>query len=319
MRFKTVQFLFLSFAFFSTSSNAQFDLGKMKEMGKKIKGETKQQESAPFQTTNNQGSESTDPLEAELNNFISQKKKDQCDVSNMHSLRGDVTGDNKPDLISRMYVEGCGGGNMHGTQVVVVANVGQGAKVIGGWFEEGDLKLDRVNNGKIELSGLVVGPNDARCCPNTKVNRVLSHTNGKLVEEKQQSGSPKVASVASSSSSGGLLPSLTYLKKPLNISGSYCKYWKEEDDKKREPPSVAEMDQGDNRVAIGIDGSDQLVKMKSDKGTWKANYRNFDLILREVQVLKRKCEECSYSKYNLQFIEKGELKTEFKLIGVCGS
>ena len=110
------------------------------------------------------------------------------------------------------------------------------------------------------------------------------------------------------------------LKKSLEFSGSYCFYWREENDNpKKDPPRVAEIAQEENKLRIGLNGVDRILSLQLDNGIWSTNFDGYTLVFTDGAPIKRKCEECSYRKTKLQFKQGTLVKQEVKLIGLCGS
>jgi hypothetical protein len=128
---------------------------------------------------------------AVVDRYISrQAKSGRCDEfpDARKTLRGDVNGDGRADVIVLYTLEGCDGANNWAQNLAVFLRKGRSIQyavhaVVGGKLNR-SVELMSISGNRIDLDTKGYRSSDAACCPSRKGKTNYAFSNGKLREVK---------------------------------------------------------------------------------------------------------------------------------------
>ncbi|MBC7929139.1 MAG: hypothetical protein H7Z38_01065 [Rubrivivax sp.] len=116
--------------------------------------------------------------------------RDNCDEYKeaRKTLRGDVNGDGKADVVVLYTIEGCGGGLNWARVLAVFVRKGKSiqfaGRVVAGAKGIRAVEMKSISGGRITLDTMSYRRNDGACCPSRKGETKYVFSNGKLREVK---------------------------------------------------------------------------------------------------------------------------------------
>lgn len=105
----------------------------------------------------------------QVSSYLEASNKGCTLTSTFPGVVGRVRGSDREVTVVRYGIEGCGGGNNHGTPLAVLYDAGAGRVAA---FENrlplGELSAVSIRNGVIVANTLEFAPSDPHCCPSRK-------------------------------------------------------------------------------------------------------------------------------------------------------
>ncbi|MCC6866756.1 MAG: hypothetical protein IT280_11420 [Ignavibacteria bacterium] len=110
------------------------------------------------------------------------EKTNEGKLNVMQTYTGDFTGDGLEDVAIYFTLSFIGGNADKLNSIALYKNTGSSAKVIAGFEPSYSFSFNRISEGKIYITRNDYAPDDPRCCPSIKTEKVLTVSDGKVFE-----------------------------------------------------------------------------------------------------------------------------------------